>query len=111
MRFLVDAQLPPALAGWLADRGHDAKHVVDLDMLAGSDRDIWKIAADGGYVLLTKDRDFIEWALEPRATVQVVWVRIGNAGNASLIRRWETGWAQILEGLQSGVRVVEVGRE
>ena len=79
-------------------------------MLAASDRDIWKIAGAGGYVLLTKDRDFVEWALGARASVQVVWVRIGNVGNASLIRRWETGWAQILEGLQSEARVVEVGR-
>jgi predicted nuclease of predicted toxin-antitoxin system len=31
MRFLVDAQLPPALANWLAAQGHDAAHVADLD--------------------------------------------------------------------------------
>jgi predicted nuclease of predicted toxin-antitoxin system len=30
MRFLVDAQLPPALAQWLASHGHDAMHVTDL---------------------------------------------------------------------------------
>jgi hypothetical protein len=26
MRLLVDAQLPPALARWLVDRGHEAGH-------------------------------------------------------------------------------------
>jgi predicted nuclease of predicted toxin-antitoxin system len=26
MTFLVDANLPPGLAGWLRERGHDAIH-------------------------------------------------------------------------------------
>lgn len=30
MKFLVDAQLPPGLCGWLEDRGHAAVHVGDL---------------------------------------------------------------------------------
>jgi predicted nuclease of predicted toxin-antitoxin system len=30
MRFLIDAQLPPALARWLAERGHEAVHVVTV---------------------------------------------------------------------------------
>ena len=38
MRFLVDAQLAPALARWLAGRGHTAKHVADLGMAGASDR-------------------------------------------------------------------------
>jgi predicted nuclease of predicted toxin-antitoxin system len=32
MRFLVDAQLPPALARWLAAQGHEAAHVGDLGL-------------------------------------------------------------------------------
>ena len=37
MRFLVDAQLPPALALWLAAMGHEADHVADKGMQAASD--------------------------------------------------------------------------
>jgi predicted nuclease of predicted toxin-antitoxin system len=29
MRFIVDAQLPPALARWLVRQGHEAEHVAD----------------------------------------------------------------------------------
>ena len=32
MRFLVDAQLPPALADWLVERGYEAKAVRDLGL-------------------------------------------------------------------------------
>ena len=27
MRFLIDAQLPPALCGWFEEQGHEAEHV------------------------------------------------------------------------------------
>jgi predicted nuclease of predicted toxin-antitoxin system len=38
VRFLIDAQLPPALARYLAALGHDAKHVSDVGLLmAGND--------------------------------------------------------------------------
>ena len=32
MTFLVDAQLPPALADWLIKQGHPAEHVYDVDL-------------------------------------------------------------------------------
>jgi len=41
MRFLVDAQLPPALARWLSGKGHEAEHVADRQMEAASDAAIW----------------------------------------------------------------------
>jgi predicted nuclease of predicted toxin-antitoxin system len=37
MRFIVDAQLPPALARWLANKGHEAEHVADRQMATASD--------------------------------------------------------------------------
>ncbi|WP_179045221.1 DUF5615 family PIN-like protein [Sphingobium lactosutens] len=36
MKFLVDAQLPPALCRWLRDRGHDADYVSGIGMIAAS---------------------------------------------------------------------------
>ncbi|MGV9819973.1 DUF5615 family PIN-like protein [Nocardia xishanensis] len=41
MKFLVDAQLPPALARAMASEGHDAVHVCDLDMTSASDPEVW----------------------------------------------------------------------
>ncbi|MGO9770916.1 MAG: DUF5615 family PIN-like protein [Roseiarcus sp.] len=37
MRFLVDAQLPPALARRLAEPGHEAERVADRQLAAASD--------------------------------------------------------------------------
>jgi predicted nuclease of predicted toxin-antitoxin system len=41
VRFPVDAQLPPALARWLAEQGHAAEHVFDLGMAGADDKAIW----------------------------------------------------------------------
>ena len=45
MRFLVDAQLPPALARRLEAWGHAAQHVADVGMAAGSDHQVRDYAA------------------------------------------------------------------
>jgi predicted nuclease of predicted toxin-antitoxin system len=59
-QFLIDAQLPPALGRWLAERGHPAEHVFDLGMAGADDRDIWAHAHQVGAVIVTKDEDFAE---------------------------------------------------
>ncbi|MGH7341852.1 MAG: DUF5615 family PIN-like protein [Candidatus Rokuibacteriota bacterium] len=48
MRFLVDAQLPPALARWLTSHGHEAEHVFDCDLTSADDRTIWRRAISTG---------------------------------------------------------------
>jgi predicted nuclease of predicted toxin-antitoxin system len=58
MRFLVDAQLPPALATWLADHGHEAAHVVDAGLAGADDRLVWDHALASGAVIVSKDEDF-----------------------------------------------------
>ena len=37
MKFIVDAQLPPALARFLASKGEDVIHVLDVQMMESSD--------------------------------------------------------------------------
>jgi predicted nuclease of predicted toxin-antitoxin system len=37
VKFLVDAQLPSALAGWLREVGHEAAHVEDVGLREADD--------------------------------------------------------------------------
>jgi predicted nuclease of predicted toxin-antitoxin system len=55
MRFIVDAQLPPALARWLAANGHEAAHVADSNMASASDKAISDFALANGAAIITKD--------------------------------------------------------
>jgi predicted nuclease of predicted toxin-antitoxin system len=53
MTFLIDAQLPPALAGWLREAGHDAVHVEDLGLRDANDGAIWQHALQTGAAIIS----------------------------------------------------------
>jgi predicted nuclease of predicted toxin-antitoxin system len=46
VKFIVDANLPPGLARWLASEGHESYHVNDLGMTGTEDRIIWQRARE-----------------------------------------------------------------
>jgi len=108
VKFLVDNQLPKALAKLLASRGHDARHVLDVGLDAASDSEIWKYAAANSLALITKDEDFFQRACQPGALVQVVWVRMGNCRKPTLLATFESVLPNLEAALQAGHRVVEI---
>jgi len=109
MRFLVDAQLPPALARWLSTQGHEAEHVADLEMLRASDAEIWEKAISSDAIIISKDEDF---ALRRNTSVTqkpaVVWLRVGNTRNQELIRWFEQLLPRITASLEAGEHLIEV---
>ena len=58
MRFIVDAQLPPALARWLTAQGYEAEHVFDVGLAEAPDAVIWRRATENVAVVVSKDDDF-----------------------------------------------------
>ena len=109
MRFLVDAQLPPALARWLTAQGEEANHVEDLRLLAASDDEIWRAAVERGAVIVSKDEDFALRAQLRSGGPQVVWVRSGNVRKVELLRRWAELWPTLGDALRRGEPLIEVG--
>lgn len=108
MRFLVDAQLPPALARWLGSKGLSATSVRDVGFLKSDDGSIRNFARDNGWILITKDEDFAEEELDLHEGPPVVWLRIGNATNRALISWFEPLLPEIIRQLESGQRLIEV---
>jgi len=106
MNFVVDAQLPPALCGWLRERNHVAVHVVDVGLGAAGDAEIAAYAEADGAVLVTKDEDFVTLRLPDR--FGLLWLRCGNATNRALAMWLEPRWAEIESLLSAGERFVEV---
>lgn len=107
MRFMIDAQLPPALAWRLAALGHQAEHVADIGMKAAPDREIWRKAAESGAVIITKDEDFIQIGRGATGP-QVVWLRLGNLTRNALLDRVSSVLPQIVDAIGSGERVIEI---
>jgi len=108
VRFLVDNQLPVALAHFLTRAGNESLHVIDVGLARASDSEIWRYAAEGEFVLVSKDDDFFHRATQPGALVRLVWIRLGNCRNAALLAAIEGAWSRLLSCLQAGERVVEV---
>ncbi len=108
MRFLVDAQLPPALARWLVGKGHEAEHVADCGLADASDRAIWRYALDVGAVILTKDEDFsVRKTLEPAGPV-VVWIRLGNTRREALLQWFEAMLPDVVSAVDRGDGFIEI---
>ena len=108
MKFLIDAQLPPQLAGWLRARGHEAAAVRDAGLRDASDGEIWNHAIMVGAAIITKDTDFAQLAVQHDNAPAVLWVRCGNVVNRVLLGRFEVALPEILEHFNAGSRLVEL---
>lgn len=108
MRFLVDAQLPPALARLIREHGHIAEHVTEIGPADASDNDLWRYALAHDAVIVTKDEDFANMVATGREAPRVVWVRVGNTRRAVLMAWFEPLIEQIVSMLQAGDRLIEL---
>jgi predicted nuclease of predicted toxin-antitoxin system len=105
--FLVDAQLPPALAEAMRRAGYDAAHVAEFGMANAIDAAIWNEAIARSAVLVTKDRDFSLLRAAKRQGPMVLWVRVGNIDNRALIHQFLIAMPQIVEAVDRGEAVIE----
>jgi predicted nuclease of predicted toxin-antitoxin system len=85
MRFLIDMPLSPALATWLADRGHDAAHAADLGLHRATDSEIMARAKQEARTVITADLDYprllaVAGASEP----SLILFRNGNWSEADV---------------------------
>lgn len=108
MKFLVDNQLPAALAKWLASHGQEAVHVLDLGLADAKDEEIWKYAQAHSLVLITKDEDFSRYASHRHGNVSVVWVRLGNCRTAALLSAFDSVLSQVIAAVESGNKLIEI---
>ena len=108
MNFLVDAQLPPALARWITRQGHQATHVFEIGLQTADDPVIWERARSDDTVIISKDEDFVDrWLLSDRP-VSLIWIRKGNCSNQVLIAWLEPLWPDTIRRLAQGEQLVEL---
>jgi predicted nuclease of predicted toxin-antitoxin system len=108
VKFLVDNQLPKALAQWLVERGHDAVHVLDRGQGQTDDRQIWSEAIAEARIVVSKDEDFFLLATRPNDAGQLLWLRVGNCRTQALLATLSELLPSIEQAFQSGQRIVEV---
>ena len=108
MKFLVDSQLPPALARFISeDLGVEARHVADIGLRDAADADVWSYASENDFVLISKDDDFVSlYSKTPSA--RLLWVRLGNCRREFLLTVFKKQWPRILERFDQGERFLEL---
>lgn len=90
---VIDAQLPPSLVTWFQDHGMLAEHVGPLmGDPAAADETIWQLARKPGWVILTKDQDFVDRAMVFGPPPVVIHLNLGNCSNQKLKRHLEQCW-------------------
>jgi predicted nuclease of predicted toxin-antitoxin system len=108
MRFLVDAQLPPALSRRLAHLGHEAEHVFDRGMDGASDSSIWSLAVEVGAAIVTKDEDFARRRAVVPSGPPIIWIRLGNTRRTELMKWFDVILPRIIEALERGEGLIEI---
>lgn len=84
--FLVDQQLPKALATYLTEHGQDARHIKDYP--GGTtmpDLDITRLADSEDRFVVTKDDDFRISHLLGRSPARLLHVTCGNTSTRDLL--------------------------
>jgi len=108
MRFLVDAQLPPALSRWLTSRGHESEHVSDRNLQAAADSDIWEFAQSASAVIITTDEDFARRKALKVSGPTVVWIRVRNVRRRELLMWFEAALPNIVSAITRGETLIEL---
>ena len=111
MRFLIDAQLPPALARHLVSLGHEATHIAELGTVNARDREIWDRAAADGSIIVTKDEDFVTMRAFRSHGPPVIWIRIGNVTKRALLQRFTLAFPFVVNALERGETIVQIPDE
>lgn len=109
MIFWLDAQLPPALAQFLAKTyGVEAIAVRALGLRDATDRLIFDKARAFNATVITKDSDFVELVERLGPPPQIVWVTCGNSSNEHIQSVFTATFADALKLLASGAKLVEI---
>jgi len=85
MKLLLDANISRKLIDILAPVFGECSHV-DLIGLAVpcKDKDIWKYALENGYIIITKDNDFLDMLEIKGFPPKVVLIKTGNNSSKTL---------------------------
>lgn len=97
MKFLVDQNLPPAIATRLVAEGYEAQHTRDLGFERITDEELFEWCRQNTAVLLTADKRLTKYLAEQRAT----------SPSVVIVRGYLLDFAQLETDLITGLGAIE----
>lgn len=86
MKFLFDQNLSRKLPKKLADLYPDSTHVIPVELDRSTDIDVRAFAAQNGFVIVTRDRDFADLDALFGMPPKTIWICRENAPTAEYER-------------------------
>ena len=109
MTIWVDAQLPPAIALWIASTfGVTAVALRDIGLRDAEDYEIFEAARVQGAIIMTKDRDFVNLVDRYGIPPQIIWLTCGNTSNVQLRELLSSTLLDALDLVRAGEKLVEI---
>jgi predicted nuclease of predicted toxin-antitoxin system len=85
VRLLFDQNLSRKIVQEISDEFPECQHIVFEGLDEASDEAIWKLAADKGFMIVSKDRDFASRSIVRGSPPKVLWLRVGNCTTHSVV--------------------------
>lgn len=84
MKLLFDQNLSRRLVQQLNDLYPGSQHVANAGLDTSADAAVWNYARDGGFVIVSKDSDFMHRSLVFGPPPKIVLLRLGNCTTAEV---------------------------
>lgn len=108
MKLLFDEHLSHRLVSLLEDVYPGSESVLGAKLGGATDREIIEFAAEGDYILVSKDRDIPELVLFDRRDLKAIWLRSGNSSSADVHLLLRNSFDRIAAFLASEDRLLEL---
>ena len=82
VRLLFDENLSERLLQPVTELFPGSTHIRSLTKTCTPDRLLWDLARTGGFILTTRDEDFVGTSVLQGAPPKVVWLNVGKSRNA-----------------------------
>lgn len=84
MKLLIDNNISYKVCPTLQKQFKEVQHVADLYLDQASDYEIADYAVQNSFIIVSKDRDFIEIASRKHANLKVILIRRGNCSSKQI---------------------------
>jgi len=110
MKFLVDAQISPAIAAWINRTFEDIEAVSarSVELQFANDAEIYTYARENGYNVMSKDGDFLNFVRKFGHPLHFIWITCGNTSNAKMREVLGKTMKSVNELIENGEPVVEI---
>jgi len=87
MKLIIDAQISPAIAAWINRTFDDIQAISarSVELQYAKDSVIYSYAKDNGYVIMSKDDDFLNQLEKFGSPPALIWITSGNTSNERIL--------------------------